>query len=210
MDGSGVRAILWIDLETTGLDPENDHVMEIGWFLTPAKFWEVTELQAKRQVERVFCSSNTGAALSRLSDEVLEMHVRSGLLEEWSTAARTGFGEAMIEIFCQASKFAGVAFNPTWSSPLSGWLALGGSNCDFEESFIRRLNLMVLVESLSHRKYDASRLRQVFGAVRPDFRWTGSPDVPHRAVPDVLDHFNEMCHYARLIDRMEVPPAHLE
>lgn len=25
---------LWIDLETTGLDPDNDRIIEVGWFLS--------------------------------------------------------------------------------------------------------------------------------------------------------------------------------
>ena len=61
---------LWLDLETTGLDPELDHPLEIGVILA-------TEDEVLWEREWVFHNSGF-----YLTPEIQEMHTANGLLEE--------------------------------------------------------------------------------------------------------------------------------
>ena len=72
-----MRTYVFVDLETSGLDPQIDRIVEIAW------------MYADEKLRRLMDTSHTpvqpvGAALDRInsSPEVLDMHTRTGLLDE--------------------------------------------------------------------------------------------------------------------------------
>ena len=67
--------LLWIDLETTGTDPQHDLILEIGAVVTD---WE---LRTVGQMSRVI--SHNPETVSTLCDPfVFQMHLTNGLLDE--------------------------------------------------------------------------------------------------------------------------------
>ena len=70
---------LWIDIETTGLEPEKDFVMEIAWFVTDDQLVKLTEGKTS------MVSHNLSAVTHRLlmNQYVLDMHQASGLYENY-------------------------------------------------------------------------------------------------------------------------------
>lgn len=70
--------IAWIDLETTGLYPDNGRILELAIILTRLDLSEVA-----RASWVVFC---TPERLCYLSREVEEMHRKSGLLDDLASA----------------------------------------------------------------------------------------------------------------------------
>lgn len=68
------RFLLWLDLETTSLDPANTSVLEAFWELTD---WNLAPVASGHGVRR--CVGD--GALPPMDDFVREMHAKSGLID---------------------------------------------------------------------------------------------------------------------------------
>jgi len=71
-----VNTFLWLDFETTGLDPELDDIIEVGCILTDRSLRQISSFQS--------LVSPRPSALARISKNrvVREMHEKTGLLQE--------------------------------------------------------------------------------------------------------------------------------
>lgn len=81
---------LWLDCETTGLNPDTDAVLEVAWCFTDSELTMVTPLHSRYTNLR---PSTVGWAFagrpvdwSNLPPVVAEMHATSGLAEQWMAA----------------------------------------------------------------------------------------------------------------------------
>ena len=77
---------LWIDLETTGLDPDNDRIMEVGWFLSE-HHEQVTEEQSV-----LITPDKIAWELMQQDLFVQTMHTENDLLKDMET-----FGTIMVD-----------------------------------------------------------------------------------------------------------------
>lgn len=70
------RTLLWVDLETTGPDPDLDDIIEVGAVLTDTALTPIAEFSS--------LVSPTAAGLARCVEnpEVRSMHLRNGLLAD--------------------------------------------------------------------------------------------------------------------------------
>jgi len=154
--------LLWLDLETTGLDPERDHILEVAWQLTDIRLEEISPLESTVIVA-------TPEMLSACSAFVRAMHERSGLWAELQ--AHHGLSLAIVET-------AVVSSMPAGAKPM-----LAGNSPHFDRSFIREL-MPRLDERLSYRHFDSSMLLTM------QEHWLGDkaarPAAKHRARADVL------------------------
>jgi oligoribonuclease len=132
--------LLWLDLETTGLDPENDAILAIGAVFTDAHLVCLAD-----SVEIVLAP--TSAQLAGMSDFVTKMHMKSGLLLDCQSPSAVTFEKAYQEILDYVTSYAGDR-NTTY---------LAGSSVHFDRSFLAEQMPLVLTH-VSHRHVDVSTL----------------------------------------------------
>ena len=143
--------LLWIDLETTGLDPRVDAIIEVAWLLTDNSAASITDITS-RLVEP------SPRARSRMlaTPEVISMHVRSGLIEDLSS--ETGIHQIEdVEDEILASIKGALA------KDADQLLMVAGFSVHFDLAFIQEY-MPRLAEWLSHRVYDVSTLKTFFSS----------------------------------------------
>jgi len=126
--------LLWLDLETTGLDPRACSILEI--VVMQADF--ATPFEAEPRYHAIFRHDGTG-----LSTFIRDMHTKNGLLAE-----------------CEASwlcvEEADEALSVLLLQPESSVLA--GSSIHFDLGFLRE-HMPKFAKLLSHRLYDVSAIK---------------------------------------------------
>jgi oligoribonuclease len=167
---SHVENLVWLDLETTGLDLQLDLVIEIGIVVTTPDLEEVASWSGI-----MMRLPDQEKAARRFLGEVYEMHKASGLLEEASR------GQNMIATEEDALEFlydvSGQSMSP-----------LCGSSPHFDRAFLRE-NHKELHDWFHYRNFDASSVLRFTKMLRPDFEPVANPSK-HRAIDDVLRSIN--------------------
>lgn len=166
----GPRGLLWLDLETSGLDPEVHRILEIACFYAP--------FDRPFDAEKIFSVPiNVGVNEEvTISPYVMLMHEKNGLL---------------LECFKSEVSLSDVEVLITNEMSNRGlcWLdkdekvVLAGSTIHFDHSFLRK-HMPMLNAQLSHRHYDVSSIKLFCTSL-------GMPKPPkaeaHRAEADVLE-----------------------
>lgn len=187
--------ILFFDLETTGLDPSRDRILEVGAILVGSKLEVIDRFQLLVGDEIVCCPGAHFAARARdgaPGGTVLDMHARSGLL-----------GESM-------AQWPRLPSIPEVEEALLVWLRghmvseremeLAGFSIHFDRSFVAR-SMPRLDAFLSHRMIDVSSLRAL------ERRWMGPPPEQakaHRALADCEEAIRELRRYRDLFPMREL------
>lgn len=161
--------ILWLDLETTGLNPEKDLILEIG-------------LVATEGLDRILDSTSIvidhGAV--HLTPTVLGMHLDNGLLKDIGTR-----GVKVPEAYAQA-----ITFLDTWFGSDAESYTVGGSGIDrFDIPFLKAAPepLCWLPESFYYGTLDTSGLKRILKTAGITLEARGG--ATHRAVADAEDSF---------------------
>lgn len=159
--------LVWVDLETTGLDPKKDLILEAAIIITDEK------LNALASYEQVVWQPGY-AITDRMQPFVYEMHAASGLLHAVSKSTK-GLEELQ-------RKFHGMLYE-TGVEPFSGVVA--GSTVHFDKSFLEA-QIPSLKGFFSHRCFDTSTLKAAHKM------WMPCRDIlqeneaaKHRAMADV-------------------------
>lgn len=186
---SDKHEFLWLDLETTGLDPHNDQILE--WAIVLADDGAAGDLSPVHQFSGVVDPWNDADAMrdaiEGMHSIVQNMHARNGLFE---AVAREGTPLAEAEDFL-LSVCVELGAKPRQ-------VVLAGSTVAFDLGFVR-VHMPRFAEYLSHRTFDVSTLKQA------DVAWGGVPFAKaeaHRALPDVLE---SLAHAAAIKARRWAP-----
>lgn len=168
--------LVFLDLETTGLDPDNDEVLEVGVVVLDST--TLAELGRESWLVR-----NAGKA-PRMHPTVVEMHTKNGLLLDvanasWTHHAATPDGTAK-SVLTFLRSFSGTR------------LVLAGNTVHFDRSFLER-HMPELARSFYHRHCDVSAARTVLGVAAP------KGEVGHRALADCDASIAEMKHLRSLL-----------
>jgi oligoribonuclease len=177
--------LIWIDLETTGLDQDNEmsgcrnhSILEIGLHITDDRFNILDEgLQiAIHHLEEVI--------LSHMSDFVKDMHTKNGLLEDVKKSKL--LTPAVDSMVCSYLKSHNV---------VEGESPICGNNVGFDKNFIAA-QMPMLTRYLHYRKLDVSSFKEVAKRVCPEafhlVQQFKDGNSNHRALDDIKASIREM------------------
>jgi oligoribonuclease len=161
--------LIWCDVETSGLDPERDILLEVAMIVTDDELIE----RARYQVVTL---EALGRSIADYHPAVQEMHTKNGL---WVLSQEQG-------VPLTVAAEAVLAFVRDWTEPKGAQLA--GSTVSFDRAFLRRR--MPAVEAHFHyRNLDITAFNEVARRFWPKLH-EGRPQPsergkPHRAMDDV-------------------------
>ena len=169
--------LIWIDLEMTGLIPEQDRIIEIATVITDSRLNLLAEgpVMAVHQPESV---------LAGMDDWNMTQHTRSGLLQRVRASEHR---EADVEKLTLEFLHEYV---PADISPMCG-----NSICQ-DRRFLYRY-MPELEKYFHYRNLDVSTVKELVK------RWTGNPEpfekeATHLALNDIRDSIEELRHYREL------------
>lgn len=179
--------LIWIDLETTGLDLDRqmlgcrEHfILEIGVHITDSNFNIIDE-----GINLII--KQDPALVQLISDpKAFEFHKESGLLELVSTSNLT-LREAEVYILNYLKSHRIQAK----SSPICG------NNVSFDKNFIDA-QMPDLAKFFHYRKIDVSSFKEVFNRLHPENANIIKKRLKHRALDDIKESINELKTYQSL------------
>jgi oligoribonuclease len=166
---------LWLDLETTGLDPASDDILEVGLVVTDE---HLTELAERRYL------LDPGYDWQELVDQfVLEMHTKSGLLAELTDP----YSHFIYHSLLLVERCIVNVIEPYLTD---GKIVLAGSGVATFDLQVIKAQMPELAQRLTYWTMDIGvvrrYLRDICQVELPD---TGP--VNHRALDDVHHHLDE-------------------
>lgn len=174
--------LLWLDIETTGLDPKTDSILEVAWKVSSDDLTPKTVL--RHNVVRV--STDIYARLHE-SPEVLAMHTDTGLLDEIDADKNLLLLEDIEDEILK--DIDGV----------DSGLMLAGYSVHFDKSFIDEY-MPRLSSKLSHRIYDVSTLRTMFDEL--GYLERVPNDNKHRAASDTQNAYLQAFTYKSIVQSL--------
>ncbi|MEX1827009.1 oligoribonuclease [Luteibacter aegosomatis] len=171
--------LIWIDLEMTGLDTDNDSILEIATVVTDKDLNVLAE-------GPVFAISNTDARLQQMDAWNRNQHGRSGLWARVveSDIPREDAEEATIEFL--------KAWVPAGKSPMCG-----NSICQ-DRRFLHR-EMPKLERYFHYRNLDVSTLKELSRRWSPEVSRGFTKDSAHTALSDIRDSIDELRYYRRFM-----------
>lgn len=175
--------LIWIDLEMTGLDTDNDSILEIATIVTDKDLNVLAE-------GPVFAISHADARLQQMDAWNRNQHMRSGL---WGRAVESDAvpGEA---------ETATIEFLRQWAgkSPMCG-----NSICQ-DRRFLHR-EMPRLERFFHYRNLDVSTLKELSRRWSPEIARGFNKDSAHTALSDIRDSIEELRHYRRFMGPLGGP-----
>lgn len=176
MSNTPAEQLVWIDCEMTGLDVENDGLVEIGVIITD---FDLVPLDPGFQLV-----INPGpAALAHMNDFVRNMHETSGLAELIADGLTLEDAEA--QVLAYVNRFVTEGRRPL----------VAGNTIGMDRRFITRY-MPTLDERLHYRSVDVSTIKEL------SRRWHSKAfyNAPekhggHRALADIAESIQELAYF---------------
>jgi oligoribonuclease len=169
--------IVWIDLETTGLDHNKDAILEVAVAVT------TDDLELVGTYNSVVKTKKRD--LKRMDNFVFNLHTNSGLLEEVASATKP-----LSVVESEIMTFLG-------RHGLTKGLVLGGNSVHFDRYFMLRL-MPDLMKRFTHQNLDVTSIGHCVKRWHPeayDLMKKQSGAVAHRALDDILSSVTQMRKY---------------
>src|SRR4249919_33565 len=176
------QRLIWIDLEMTGLDTDNDSILEIATIVTDAQLEilaEGPELAIAHPVER----------LQAMDEWNRNQHGKSGL---WQRVLEQGVTMA------DAEKLT-LDFLARWVPAISSPIC-GNSICQ-DRRFLPRC-MPQLEKHFHYRNLDVSTIKELARRWAPDVLNGVRKDAKHTALSDIHDSIAELRHYRTAMGKL--------
>lgn len=184
MPGTDLPPLVWMDLEMTGLDPEENVIIEIATLVTDGELSVVAE-------GPVLAVHQSEAELGKMDEWNRTHHGESGLVDRVrASTVDTAEAERRTLAFLAEHVPAGV-------SPLCG------NSVHQDRRFLRR-HMPALDAWLHYRIVDVSTLKELARRWYPAAAESFVKREAHLALDDIRESIEELRHYRRTILR---PPA---
>lgn len=183
--------LVWIDLETTGLDPVEGDVLEIAIILTDDKLNELAVFESL-----VVPGDGVKAALYLMNDFVLNMHTENGLIEELHETEKRGDCKHS-DVNSQVLRFF-IDNGLVGSNPAKPYLA--GSTISFDRKWMD-VHFPRIDEVIHYRNLDVTALKITRELFRPDLPKAPKKEGTHRALADIRNSIQELRHYLKTLIR---------
>lgn len=174
------RPLVWIDCEMTGLDVNNDALIEVAVV--------VTDEQLNLMDSGIdILIKPPATALENMNDFVRNMHTQSGLLAELENGI--SLAEAEKQVLAYVKKFI--------PHPKKGLLA--GNSIGTDKMFLDRY-MPSLMGYLHYRVVDVSSVKELAKRwYHRVFEEAPEKEGGHRALADILESIQELVYYRRML-----------
>lgn len=175
--------LIWIDLEMTGLDPDQDLIIEIATIVTDAEL----NILAEGPVRAI-----------HQPDEVMDG------MDEWNTKqhGQSGLTKRVREskVSLNGAEAETIAFLEDWVPPGKSPMC-GNSICQDRRFMVR--GMPRLERYFHYRNLDVSTVKELARRWRPDVAEGVKKTGAHLALDDIKDSINELKHYRETFFRMK-------
>ena len=175
--------LIWIDLEMTGLDTQNDHIIEIATVVTDADLNTLDE----------------GPVLAiHQSDEVL------AAMDEWNTTqhGQSGLVKRVKETCMTAEEAERLTLEFLYKHVDEGASPMCGNSICQDRRFLAR-EMPQLERYFHYRNLDVSSLKELARRWRPDILSGLKKNASHLALDDIRDSIAELRHYREHFLRLD-------
>ncbi|MCW2477989.1 oligoribonuclease [Candidatus Symbiopectobacterium sp. NZEC135] len=167
--------LIWIDLEMTGLDPEQDRIIEIATLVTDAHLNVLAE-------GPTIAVHQSDAQLALMDDWNVRTHGASGLIERVKASAYDD----------RAAEAETIAFLQQWVP--AGKSPICGNSIGQDRRFLFRY--MPALEAYFHYRYlDVSTLKELARRWKPEIMAGLKKQGTHQAMDDIRDSVAELAYY---------------
>ena len=169
--------LIWIDLEMTGLDPDNDVIIEIATIVTDADLNTLAE-------GPVLAVHQPDSILATMDEWNTRQHGKSGLTERVRQSDVTP-AEAEAQTLAFLEQWV-----PAGKSPICG-----NSICQ-DRRFLAR-GMPTLERYFHYRNLDVSTLKELARRWKPEVLEGVKKSGAHLALDDIKDSIAELAHYRK-------------
>lgn len=167
--------LIWIDLEMTGLDPEQDRIIEIATLVTDANLNILAE-------GPVFAVHQSDAQLALMDEWNVNTHTNSGLV---GRVKASQYDE-------HAAELATIEFLKEWAPANSSPIC--GNSIGQDRRFL--FKYMPELEAYFHYRYlDVSTLKELARRWKPDILPGFKKQGTHQAMDDIRESVAELAYY---------------
>ena len=170
-----VATLVWMDLEMTGLDPEQDTIIEIATIVTDDDLNVIEE-------GPVFAISQPEPVLAAMDEWNTKTHGESGLIDRIRTEG-VDIRDAEAETLAFVGRHVEERFSP-----------LCGNTIWQDRRFLVRY-MPTLEAHLHYRNIDVSTLKELAKRWRPEVAASHTKKNAHTALSDIRESIDELKHY---------------
>ncbi|MEW6023468.1 MAG: oligoribonuclease [Pseudomonadota bacterium] len=167
--------LVWVDMEMTGLDPDNDRIIEVAVVVTDADLNVIAE-------GPVFAIHQSDATLDKMDNWNKGTHGKSGLIDRVK-ASTVSEADAEAQLIAFLKQYV-----PANKSPMCG-----NSICQ-DRRFMAR-GMPKLEAFFHYRNLDVSTLKELCRRWKPELASGFKKHQKHTALADIIESVEELKYY---------------